>query len=117
MSYAIISNHFTKNYLTPTHILNGMVASYQHEKELLEYLDELRSQGWKAVRLNSKSPDGIAVKDNRLVAIEIIIQNNAGKYYIDTNKRSDYSMFDEVFIRKIKKSKDRIIEKETNEYE
>jgi hypothetical protein len=94
-----------------------MVASYQHEKELQIYLDELRSQGWRTIRLSNKSPDGIAVKDNWVVAIEILISGYNGLHHSSAkNKCEDYSMFDEIFVRRIKRSKDRLIERKDFEY-
>jgi hypothetical protein len=95
---------------------NPKNPSYQHEKAVLDYLAELSSKGWKTIRLGKRSPDGIAVKDNRVVAVEIIIKNTDGKYRAtDTTKRDDYFMFDDVFIKKF--DRDSNIEKQRIEYE
>ena len=82
--------------------------SYQHKKAVVVYLEELRNKGWKTINLKGKSPDGIAVKDNKIVAIELLgttHRNGKGWHsnYSISQKKSDYSMFDEVVVKTFKR--------------
>ena len=78
-------------------------GSRQHKKAIWDYIEELRAQGYKAINLNNFSPDGIAVKDGKLFAIEVLITN--GKKYVTNAKKNQYSMFDEVLVKKIPRDK------------
>jgi hypothetical protein len=91
-------------------------GSYQHEKALVDYLAELSSQGWKTINLKGLSPDGIAMKDNQIVAVEILIKGKDGKHSA-RNKRDAYFMFDNVFVKTIERDSDfekKRIEQENN---
>ena len=79
--------------------------SLQHRRAFLEYFDELEKDGWKVIDLQNKSPDGIAVKDNKIVAVEIILSSQTGKYTSKTKKK-EYSMFDDVLVRIVKREPD-----------
>lgn len=79
--------------------------SLQHRRAFLEYLDELEKDGWKVIDLQNKSPDGIALKDNKIVAVEIILSSQTGKYTSKTKKK-EYSMFDDVLVRIVKREPD-----------
>lgn len=92
------------------------VGSPRHEEILGEKIKELELDGWKVVNLHGKSPDAIAVKDNKIVAVEILkkikterknqaIARRKGKFkwsfaggYTLTGKRSNYDMFDDVIF-------------------
>ena len=43
----------------------------KHEKALQEKLKELETEGWKVINLHAKSPDGIAVKDEKHLIVEV----------------------------------------------
>ena len=63
---------------------------------------------WKTINLKGKSPDGIALKDNKMVAIELLgytYRKGKGKHYSKgvNLKKEDYSMFDDVFVRTFKR--------------
>lgn len=51
------------------------VWKQKHEEALDLKIKELELSGWRVVNLHGKSPDAIAVKDNRIVAIEILKKN------------------------------------------
>jgi len=88
----------------------------KHEKALQEKLKELETEGWKVINLHAKSPDGIAVKDEKIVAVEILQRIKTARHnpeqqkkkgywnvkyasgYTLANKKSDYDMFDDVFF-------------------
>ena len=80
-----------------------MAESYEHKKAVKNYLEELNLKGYKTINLKGKSPDGIAVKDNQIYAVEILLRNNSSKYHSTSMKRNDYFMFDGVLIKRIKK--------------
>jgi len=87
-----------------------------HNKALGVKVKELELEGWRVVKLNGKSPDAIAVKDNKIVAIEILkkiktkrknqaMAKKKGSFkwsfaggYTLTNKRLTYNMFDDVIF-------------------
>jgi len=91
-------------------------GSLKHEEKVKEFLKKLEFEGWRVINLNAKSPDGIAVKDGKICAVEILkkiktLRKNPitaakkGKYvwrfsggFTMTQKRSIYSMFDEVLF-------------------
>lgn len=82
-------------------------GSLQHREEIIKYLNELSSQGWRTINLEGKSPDGIAIKDGKVVAIELLIKcRNGVSCTSEAKKKRDYSMFDEVLIKKVERSKD-----------
>ena len=81
----------------------------QHEQVLEIYLKELEQMGYKTINLKGKSPDGLAIKDNKIIAIEVLSSYYNKKHRGWNTKRTKkqkkelYSMFDDVFIRTFKK--------------
>ena len=76
--------------------------SLQHRQEVLKYFDELEKQGWRVIDLQNKSPDGIAVKDNKIVAVELLLKKNPKETYRGFKSR-EYSMFDQVLIKVVER--------------
>jgi len=92
------------------------VGKQKHEEALDLKIKELELDGWRVVNLHGKSPDAIAVKDNRIVAVEILkkikterknleLARKKGKFkwsfaggFTLASKRSNYDMFDEVIF-------------------
>ncbi|MEM4391511.1 MAG: hypothetical protein QXG67_01845 [Candidatus Nitrosotenuis sp.] len=92
------------------------VSREKHEMALREKIKELEMDGWRVVNLQGKSPDAIAVKDNQIVAVEILkkiraerknpeLARKKGKFkwtfaggFTLTSKRSNYDMFDDVIF-------------------
>jgi len=78
----------------------------EHEMMLREYIRELEEEGYRVIDLKAKTPDAIAIKDGKIIAIEVLRQYS--KRAVD-DKIHNYDMFDDVFIqvicREIKKSK------------
>ena len=79
-------------------------TSKTHELTLKNYIEELKSQGYKAFDLNRKCPDGIAVKDGKVYAIEVLgTQKKKGKgnhrKWTFRGKRKEYYMFDDVLFK------------------
>jgi Holliday junction resolvase len=88
----------------------------KHEVRLMEKIKELELDGWRVVNLHGKSPDAIAVKNGKIVAVEILkkikterknpeIAKKKGKFkwsfaggFTLASKRSNYDMFDEVIF-------------------
>ena len=52
----------------------GKIGGFDHEKTLDEMVKTLEFEGWRVIKLHGKSPDAIAVKDNKIVAVEILKQ-------------------------------------------
>ena len=80
-------------------------GSLQHRKAIIDYLAELEEQGWRTFNLNALSPDGIAVKGNEVIAIEVLLTNNGKCNTTSELKRGSYFMFDKVYVKKIKRDK------------
>ena len=92
------------------------MPSKEHETELERYLKELEEKGYKTVNLHGKMPDGIAIKNGRIFAVEILgkqkterknydSKTHHGRYVTRfyggitlTQKRNNYRMFDEVLF-------------------
>ena len=92
------------------------VGGEKHEAALQIKIKELEQDGWKVSNLHGKSPDAIAVKDNKVIAVEILrkikserknldLARSKGKFkwsfaggYTLVGKRSNYDMFDDVFF-------------------
>jgi len=78
--------------------------SYTHKIAIVDYLKELEKEGWKTINLKGKSPDGIAVKDGKVVAVEVMTyKKHSSRKYLTNQKKSDYFMFDDVLIRFIER--------------
>jgi len=91
-------------------------GSLEHEEKVKEFLKELESDGWRTINLNAKSPDGIAIKDGKVCAVEILKKIKTerknpesikahGRYvwrfsggYTMNAKRQIYDMFDDVLF-------------------
>lgn len=48
------------------------VGKPAHEDKLIEVLKEYENNGYKVIKLNGKSPDGIVFKDGKAICIEIL---------------------------------------------
>jgi len=88
----------------------------KYEEALGKVISDLELDGWKTVSLCGKSPDAIAVKNNKIIAIEIlkkirterknpVLAKKKGKFkwsfgggYTLASKRSNYNMFDDVIF-------------------
>jgi len=95
----------------------GKIGGSDHEKTLDEMVKTLEFDGWRVIKLHGKSPDAIAVKENKIVAVEILKQwrkertdpieikkygKNQLRYYggfTMASKRSNYDMFGDVFFK------------------
>lgn len=79
-------------------------GSKQHQELVKETIDELWNLGYNAININGIAPDGIATKDDKLYAIEILLVNNIPKkgwehLKIVKRKRDKYRMFDDVIFK------------------
>lgn len=84
--------------------------SVQHRKVLHDTINELELKGYRAFDLDNKMPDGIAYKNGKLYAIEILIvshipKNGWADLQIVKDKRITYSMFDNIIFRVVKRNK------------
>lgn len=103
------------------------IGKTQHEDVLTKYIEELEEEGYRVIRLEGKSPDGIAVKclacerrnypeikhELELDAIEALgktYRKGRGWHTSWTHnaKRKIYSMFDKVLIKTFKRDKNYI---------
>lgn len=91
-------------------------GSQKHENALNELIKKLEDEGWRTINLHGKSPDAIAVKDNKITAVEILkrikserknldLAKKKGKFkwsfaggYTLASKKSNYDMFDDVIF-------------------
>lgn len=91
-------------------------GSQEHENEVQRFLDELKKDGYKVINLNGKSPDGIAVKNGKIFAVEVLKKIKTERKNYDSSmhhgryihrfsggftmaqKRSTYDMFDDVLF-------------------
>lgn len=89
-------------------------ANELHDETLVEFKKDLERKGYRVILLSEKSPDGIAVKDGQIVAIEVLgkrvlkkkTKSGGSKYkhrydggVTKANKRRNYDMFDDVLFR------------------
>ncbi len=85
-----------------------MVESQQHMDKLKEVIEELRGNGYKVIDLENKSPDAIALKDNKLYAVEVLSKQydmKRGRWkkkFTIKKKKEIYHMFDGLIIRTFK---------------
>lgn len=85
-----------------------MVESQQHIDKLKEVIKELKSVGYKVIDLENKSPDAIALKDNKLYAVEVLSRQydmKRGRWkkkFTIIKKKEIYHMFDGLIIRTFK---------------
>ena len=87
----------------------GRIGNKQHEKVLKETIEKLEEKGYRVVDLKGKSPDAVATKDNKLIAVEILGETHRkGKWkksWTYTQKEDDYSMFDDIIIKTFRRNK------------
>lgn len=76
-------------------------GSIQHETEVKKTIKKYQSEGYRAIDLQGLSPDIIAVKDNRIFAIEVIGRKKGHTMKQSIRwKKDQYSMFDDVLIER-----------------
>ena len=89
-------------------------GSKEHEAAVQEVLKEMESEGYRVINLQGKSPDGIAFKEGRVLAVEVLTQRRRwnGKMKFDgghtiAGKNRDYMTlgFDEVRFKTIMKER------------
>lgn len=68
----------------------------EHELATTRKAEELHKEGWRVFILSRKSPDAIAVKDGKVIAVEILRGNASMR--IQERKREDYQIFDSVIF-------------------
>lgn len=83
-------------------------GSKQHEQELQKTIADMRNEGYRILDLHGNSPDAIAVKEDVIVAVEVLgkdwrIRPNGKTKELHgswtyAGKERQYSMFDEVKI-------------------
>jgi len=88
----------------------NMSTSEQHEQVLKETIEKLKSEGYHVIDLERKSPDAIAVKDGKIIAIEVLgithIPSKGWKHkWTHKAKQQVYHMFDELKIITFKRNK------------
>ena len=92
------------------------MESKQHWEEVLKVVEKLKSEGWRVINLDNKSPDAIAIKDGKVVAVEVlgfIRKHKKGRgnpkknCYSLKDKKLTYSMFDDLIIEKFEYEKSR----------
>ena len=80
-------------------------GGYTHEKGIIVFLNELRARGWKTINLKGTAPDGIAIKDNMVAAVEVITYDDSTSQSYNVRMKKDrYFMFDDVFFRLLKRN-------------
>lgn len=80
----------------------------EHEALLKKTIRELEAEGWRVVDLEGKSPDAVAAKDGKIIAVEILGQRwipGTGwkQRWTYKAKKENYSMFDDVVIKVFKR--------------
>lgn len=83
-------------------------GSKQHEAELLKAIKDMESKGYKVVNLHGVCPDAIAIKNNYVIAVEVLgkdVRNNPKSQSLENHaswtfsgKKRQYRMFDDVKI-------------------
>lgn len=86
-------------------IVIGMVKSSTHPEVLDKKLKELEEDGWRVVRLKGKSPDAVASKDGKIIAVVVLAsqwKDGTGwtQKWTYKTKRRNYEMFDDVLIER-----------------
>lgn len=79
-------------------------GNLQHEDVLTQVIEELEQDGYRVIRLEAKSPDAIAVKGTRVLAVEVLGSTHRSgkgwhKGWSHRKKRIIYHMFDDLIIR------------------
>jgi hypothetical protein len=83
-------------------------GSKQHEEELTKTVVLLEKEGWRVIDLNGMSPDAIAIKNGKVVAVEVLgkdwrnhpktIRRELHGSWTYAGKKKQYAMFDDVKI-------------------
>jgi len=86
------------------------MESTLHKEKVKETLKELKEKGYKTINLQNKSPDGIAVKGDKIYAVEVLGMDwkpgkGWKKKFTVINKKRIYDMFDDIIIRTFKHPK------------
>lgn len=85
------------------------MESELHIEEVKKTKKQLEKKGYRVIDLENKSPDLIAVKNNKIIAVEVLgLQYNSKKKYWKKkftykSKKFVYRMFDDVFITTFKR--------------
>jgi hypothetical protein len=82
----------------------------QHQDTIVSYLVELESLGFHTVNCHGKAPDAIAVKDNKIYAVEIMGFSSIPKKGWEQlpsikAKKDNYDSFDGILFKIFKKDK------------
>jgi len=85
-------------------------GSLQHEIAVIDEIQKLMNDGWRVVNLKGLSPDAIAAKNGKLIAIEVLgLDYRKGRgwhrNWTYKSKKEMYSMFDEVIIKTFRRKK------------
>ena len=82
------------------------MPSKRHQEVLMETINELKNQGYNAIDMTGCIPDGIAVKDNKIYAIEVLIlkgSSNENKQWANhpviKRKQIKYKAFDDTLFK------------------
>ena len=90
------------------------MQSELHIEKIKETIKDLRKEGYRVIDLENKSPDVIALKDEKIFAVEILGKNYRKRRRRDGSiigwhkswtvkaKEQIYHMFDDVIIRTFK---------------
>lgn len=68
-----------------------------HEALLKKTIEELRLAGYKVIDPDCKIPDAIAIKNGKLIAIEILPKKKSDRNVRE--KQLHYRMYDEIIFR------------------
>jgi len=79
------------------------IGGLQHEQLLDQKIEEYIRLGYKVIKTDARIPDAIAIKDNRVIALEIMgRKHKVGKGWRKTrtmkNIKEKYYMYDEVVV-------------------
>lgn len=80
------------------------MISEAHEDALRDEIERLESEGYRVINLDNKSPDAIAIKDGRVLAVEVLGQKRVKNKgwrgsWTKMGKRQIYHMFDDVIFK------------------
>ena len=73
MYYPYLNPLFVEGFFLVNH------GSKQHQRLISELVIKLQQEGYHAINTNGIAPDGIATKDGKLYAIEVLIMQNIPK--------------------------------------
>ena len=84
-----------------------MNVSKEHEEELEKYMNELKEQGFKVIKVGRKIPDAIAVKRGKVFAVEMMGKRHRGKkgwtFKVGKKQKLEaYAAYDGVLFRAFK---------------